>query len=520
MRYAAKSLLPQWLSRAAIASALALPGLLGSVSAQAQAADLAEGTTPTAAKSPFGHHLHISAVDRVVVDQASPVEVRPIEAGDPDRNEQDTVWDQRLRLSAEWRWMQPTGFVRIAEAHLQADLRTLSYNQLRLGEKGFLLRRAWAEVTTLAGQFAVGRTLSTWGLGLIAQAGDDDPLQFGVRRGGNIVHRAQYAILPGALFHKGDPFKAFPLALAIAYDDVVTDDLVQYNGDEAQQVVAAALYRGKELQAGAYGVWREQKDRNGLRLDVTIVDAFAAYGRKFGDVGIKLAAEGVYIFGTTTWLRSANTPDGSDVAQVGGLARAEVTAKNVTVRLDAGYASGDSRPLDDTLRNFRMAADYRAGLVLFQQVQRRHGLTAEQRLSDPRYSANPPEGVERVRTDGAVTQALFLHPVVRAQATEHLALLFGAVYAEAPADVADPFQSYLAGGTPTGPRGAKNKRSLGTEFDAGIELRLPLWGKEIQLLSRVDAGVWLPGDAFDDANGKPASAVGAVQGQLAVEITL
>lgn len=502
-------------------------GLLAAAPALAQeAAPLAASPTPTAATapaarpSPWGHHFHASAAERFVVDKASPLDVLPVEAGDPDQQLQDNTWDQRLRLAAEWKWLRPSGFLRVTEARVEADVRSVSYDQLRLGETSFLLRRAWLEATTLAGQFAVGRTLSTWGLGLLAQDGVDDPMQFGVRRGGNIVHRAQYAILPAALLQKGDPIGAFPLALAVAYDDVVSDDLVLYNGDKARQVVGAVLYRGPELQTGGYAVFRKQEDRNGLELNATILDAFVSWTRKLGDYRLQLAGEGVYLTGDTTWLRNANTPKGMDVQQYGGLARMELERGTLRLRVDGGYASADSRPLDDTLRNFRMAADYRAGLVLFQQVQRRNALVAQDRLSDPRYSANPPEGVERVRTDGAVTQAVFLHPVVRAQATQHVALLFGAVWAEAPADVADPFRTYMAGGTATGPRGAARKRGLGTEFDAGLEVKVPIWSDNVHFLGRVDAGVWLPGDAFDDANGNPASAVGAVQGQLGLIATL
>ena len=143
-------------------------------------------------------------------------------------------------------------------------------------------------------------------------------------------------------------------------------------------------------------------------------------------------------------------------------------------------------------------------------------------LGDPRFTNGAPAGVEHVDTHGAVTQAMYLHPVFRVQPFSHklsrLSLLFGAVIARAPDVVADPYQSYLNGGVPTGPRGAKQQSYLGTEFDSGLQYQAPI-APGLDVLMRVDVGVLFPGHAFDAADGTPAPAVGAVDSQIALRGT-
>ena len=414
-----------------------------------------------------------------------------------------------LSFVSSGRWM------RKAQVEVLAQMRYWDLPRAPLDASQLSLLRAKAELTTLAGQFTLGRTASQWGLGVLATDGGYDPMQFGAKMGENAVTRLGWAILPAALFTADDPYTAFPLAIAVAYDQVARDDLAPFAGDRATNLIGALLYRGTELQAGAYVVRRNQTDPAALDLQATVTDGFVRYRKTARHGWVEFAAEGVYAKGHTAWLKSPAQPDGLDIAQWGGIARVEIGRRRGALRLEAGAASADALPLNGTLRSFRFAADHHVGLVLFGQVQRQLSVQAQHNLSDPRFSGQGPAGVERVPTLGAVTQATYLHPVVRVQPYKNVAILLGGVWAQSPADVADPFRSFLNGGKATGPRGAVGKRDLGMELDAAIECSAHFLAGLVAV-ARVDAGVWFPGDAFDDAHGQPMAAVGALQAQVQI----
>lgn len=473
---------------------------------------------------------HAWIADRLSVESQSAAPVQRAVSTDAGVPPSTQTWN-RMRLGAAWVHTADHGFVRELQAMLEGDVDRGGLDRELFGQdsqpgNAVTLRKAFVEATTLAGQIGVGRMVASWGLGLVAQAGEEDPLQFGMRRGGSIVDRIQYAVLPAAPFQGGDPLKAFPLALAVAYDRVVSDDLARLRQDwegitggpdHGRNLVAALLYRGRDLQLGAYASSRHQTDAQSLGLDARIYDAFGHWQVRRAGWTFALAGEAVYAKGSTTWLRTPANPDLLQIEQFGGAARLEITHGAVHARVEAGVASGDSRPFDETVRNFAFASDYRIGLVLFPAFLSAQSATTRANLADPRFVAQGPAGIEHVLTHGAVTQAMYLNPVVRLQATPRIAVLGGFVWARAPVDVADPYQAFLNGGTPTGPRGAKSKRDLGFEVDAAAEFVQPL-EQHVHLLLRADAGVLLPGEAFDDANGHAAPAMAVVQGQLALRV--
>ncbi len=474
-----------------------------------------------AAAHAVGWHGKAWLRQRFVADSASLVEASGPEPAEALRLTSPTEVEARSRVGGEGGWRSASGFLRAIKGEFELEIRSWDRPEPALRDGPTLLRRASVEATTLAGQFTFGRTQSTWGLGLLAQDGTEDPMQFGVRRGGSTVTRLGYALLPAALWQGGDPTHAFPLAVAVAYDWVARDDLAAYPGDEANNAIAALLYRGPELQAGVYGVLRNQTDANNLPMQAQIVDGFLRWRRHNGPRNyLELAAEGVMVRGETGWMATPSQPGKKNVDQLGGVARVEFgQRRGSSFRLETGTASADSRPGNDTLRNFRMANDYRVGLVMFPVAQRLLSAQAAANLADLRYSAHAPAGLERVNTDGAVTQATYLHPVLRVEPGKNQAILLGALWASSPSDAADPFRSWLAGGEAVGPRGAVAKRNLGLELDAALEskARLAYWA---ELVLRLDAGVWFPGDVFDDASGRPMAAVGAWQGALQLRIDL
>ena len=81
--------------------------------------------------------------------------------------------------------------------------------------------------------------------------------------------------------------------------------------------------------------------------------------------------------------------------------------------LEAGYASGDSNPFDDASTGFSFNRDFKVGLVLWDEVMLFQSQNGAARLADPNLVGRPPNGVDLLPTEGAVTNALYLKPTVR-----------------------------------------------------------------------------------------------------------
>lgn len=469
-----------------------------------------------AAEAHAGLPVHAWVQERFARSGVSAMDVaRPL-ATDSQLLGTSSQTENRLRVGASADWSSEHGFLRKALVQGQADIFSDTWSEgVHSGTPQ--LREAFVEATTLAGQISAGRMVSTWGLGILAQSGQEDPMQFGLRRGGSVVDRAQYALLPAALFQSGDPLKAFPLAVVVAYDRLVRDDLIDIDNvrlrEHGRQAVGALLYRAADLELGAYGVSRTQRDVDDLGADVTIGDVYGTWRAKVGAYKVELAAEWAVISGTSTWFRTTANSSEVKLLQHGGVVRADLGRGRFLGRLEFGLASGDSRPQDDTLRNMKFASDYRVGLILFPEFIKRQSQIAAANVRDPRFAAGGPAGLERSDTGGAVSQALYIHPVLRFDPMRSVSVLWGAVWARSPVDVADIYATSMKGGTPTGPRGARQKRDLGLEFDTAIELHHKATCG-ITMLARVDAGVMLPGDAFADAAGQDARIVAAVLGQI------
>ena len=378
-----------------------------------------------------------------------------------------------------------------------------------------LLRQLAVEAEGRFFRLAAGRMVSRWGLGLLAQSGDDEPYQFGLKRKGAVVDRAQIALLPAGIPGDGSYLGILPLALVFAADRVVDDDLASRRaGDEAKQMIAAALLRGPNGELGAYGVRRWQTDAAGLGLNAWVADVYGSWKGKVRGLRVSAATEWLWIRGDTTWFRTSTSPSKLKVAQSGGLVRLRIEDGNLGVQMDAGYASGDDTPFDDTISNFKMARDMRVGLVLFGEMWRRQSAAIVANLADPRFTGQAPAGADRFASAGSATGALWTSQTIRARLGK-LTLLGGILYATAPVPLVDPHRTGLNGGTPTGPRGGKASTDLGMEFDGAGVWDEPL-GAGLTLRARIDFGFALPGLAFAGPNGEEAAAVGAAVGQLAL----
>jgi hypothetical protein len=171
----------------------------------------------------------------------------------------------------------------------------------------------------------------------------------------------------------------------------------------------------------------------------------------------------------------------------------------LVVSLGWGMASGDADPTDDELHRFVMNPNHGVGLLLFSEVLRFKTSRAQALLSE----ADSPAAQARVfglATRGGVAGAGYLNPVLLVRPMPDLALKLGIVVASATTSVIDPsaligrgIRQNFDGGSPLG-------RSLGTEVDVGSELALRL-DPQVQLRLSIEAGVAVPGSAFDALDG-------------------
>jgi len=472
------------------------------------------------------------ATSRLLGTHTSGVDVGLPDPKDPSRIEAHKRLEHRLRTSLGTVYSRTQGFVRGARAEFEGDAfdgaflqgprdpePLLAADPMRrettglAGRDHFRIRKLLVGVTTMAGRVTVGRQLSQWGLGLIAQAGVDEPMQFGFKREGSLVDRVQYALNPFAM--GGDALvKRLPLFLSVAWDRVVRDDLLDREvGDRGTNWVGAALWQGDAVQAGVYTVSREQKDAAGNGIRAKMIDGYASGKIALGDWTIGGSTEWAFVRGDTDLFRTSAHPGALALTQQGGVVRLDASRSRLAFRLEGGYASADTNPFDGDLRNFGFARDYRVGLVLFGEMLRRQTAVAAWKLADPRFAAAPPVGYERFASGGAVTQALYLNPTVRGEPIPGLTLLGGVLLARSPADVVDPFSAFASGGAPAAYRGARGARGLGVEVDGAVRYRWDVLPR-LSVACGVDGGVLLPGPAFDDARGRAASPVTVFVGHV------
>lgn len=277
---------------------------------------------------------------RLTSTSVSPVEAPGASPADPSRLPASSLQESRIRLGGVVTWHLGHAWLQAVAVALQADIfagnrssdgigaalaadELLSADNDPFAKAQHQLRRFSLRAEGRFGRIEAGRMVSKWGLGVLAQDGSDESYQFGLKRRGAIVDRVQLALLPAGLFGDGSALAIVPLALIVAADSVVQDDLADRDrGDKASQLIAALLMRYPEIELGAYGVSRTQRDAAGLGLDVWVGDVYALWHRRFGKTRVQLATEWLTVRGTTTWFRTSTSGDSLKVDQVGGLVRA------------------------------------------------------------------------------------------------------------------------------------------------------------------------------------------------------
>ena len=371
-------------------------------------------------------------------------------------------------------------------------------------------RQAFLEWKTDASLLRAGQMTSHWGQGLVA----NDGRQGGVFRPSfnrDIVERLLFSVRPFA----GTGNASEGLRLTFGMDVVWSDDnALLEEGDLALQGVTSIAFGLPDRGwLGMYAALREQEDADGDRLEVLVLDGAGAWRWALDDANsIAVAGEVAGVMGSTDRVTSEAVDGAVDIESLGAVASLTwAHASGLELKLEGGYASGDADPHDGVLRTFSFDPSRRVGMVLFEEVLSRMSAHGADRVMDPELSGQPPRGAEGIATGGRVHNAVYVAPTLRLQATPGLLFHFGALWARSMAPVQDPYQTALAGGVLTGPRGRTGGAAdLGVEIMTGFEGRVELGGNAALLLG-VRGATLLAGEALDSADGSSLGQVTRVE---------
>lgn len=316
----------------------------------------------------------------------------------------------------------------------------------------------------------VGLQTSQWGLGLVANDGTQSPW-FGRTDFGDRALRARVATAP---IQRGE----VPLYVIAAGDRIVEDEFARWSaGDAAYQGVLALLYADGGLDAevvrrvGVYSAWRSQRLADGDALRAWVSDAYADWTVPVGPLALQLSAEGAMIRGTTDAARTYQAPAGVQVRSGGAVAQVAVSAPDQrwTAALRGAWASGDGSLDDGRVNDFRFDPDCAMGAVLFDEVLSQVDLRAYAQVADPSQAAAPPDGAETLAGDGALHAATAVQPMVSVRPTRLVGLRLGALAAWSTQPIAQPYETFRAGGVPTNLAGVPTEgRWLGAELDWAV----------------------------------------------------
>jgi hypothetical protein len=272
--------------------------------------------------------------------------------------------------------------------------------------------------------------------------------------------------------------------------------------------------RHPRFDVGALFVGRWQRDRldpNDPRETRTTVTAFPvdAYARVLltpygAPYRMLLEAEGATVNGRTNRAYGEETfEDGSAIHSFGALVRLRFDddPTRVTAKIEAGFATGDNDLRDDVVRTFSFHTDHDVGMLLFDELLPLVTARAADRASDPALLAVPPTGLRYTVNQGAVSNAIYLAPVIRWRPVPALDLRVGWVAAWTAGDFVDAYQTGVHGGYNHTPGGVPlGSHALGHEVDLGLRYTIRVPGATAVHLG-AEGAAFVPGAAFDGVGG-------------------
>ena len=396
------------------------------------------------------------------------------------------------------------------ESRQERDI--FDYDRIRLNKAYFFIRSPFFT-------FTGGRQKSHYGLGMLANSGDDEETEFGVRRFGDIVNRVLLTLRPARFFTD----KKWSLALWVtgAFDYIERDLLADKSrGDKAMQGLGTVQFESPNLKSGLLYIYRNQKNSKEDRTKVHILDAFGSFSFERKGFTIGFGAEWAMVRGRTEAARNIFYPDGLDVSSQGFITQVSVKHKYFSFNVEVGAASGDENPFDGTYNAFTMNPDHRVGLILFPEYMKDMTAQAAWNATRPDFQGTAPRGVETLSTDGGVSNAIYAFPRISVFPVKHLELMLGAVAGRASVRVVDPFFASIGSSTnpvcpnsgAVGPRCGIATKSLGYEIDTAVRTSLVIG--PVSLLGALEYGYFKPGTAFQDEQGRSPPDIHMVQGRV------
>ena len=315
-------------------------------------------------------------------------------------------------------------------------------------------------------QLELGLTTSTWGLGMLANDGIQEPF-FGQPEFGDRVVRARMTTKPQA----GSPWH-----FTAAWDRVLQDEVtVDVNTQWTNQAIVSVLWRKDDDQAGIYGAVRRQDELLYSRSTrVTVVDAFTDLHVPITEgLNLHLAAEGAGITGKTNRSTTYNARDRVHVLSAGavGVAMLGMRDDTIQVGLSSGFATGDGDPNDDTMADFSFDRNFDVGMVLFDEVMGSIDAAHYNLVTDPSYAGRPPDGVEATVNEGSFRRATYVQPRVEVTPVSWARARLGALFAWSTAPVSHGFYTLRNGGVPVNHlKQPTSGYALGTELDWSLQI--------------------------------------------------
>ena len=381
---------------------------------------------------------------------------------------------------------------------------------------GFDFRALFVQLKLPYGTLKLGQMPSDWGLGLVWNAGNEvETIDFGDQRFGDIVERVLFTNKPFDFLGAHSPL-AQHLALRVAGDAVYRDRLASLVvrdgsglawGDTAFEFLGGLEYvDGERTRVGLVAQRRfQQFAQDAGNLHQWTFDLYASRLEPIAplDALLTLELEAAINDGAATHLASLDAPGSVAILQGGGIARARLGVRQWEAEVEAGYASGDANPFDSTSNGFSFNRDSKVSLVLWDEVMLFQTQNAAARLASPALGARPPNGLELLPTEGAVTDALYLKPTLRYRPVwlrGKVRLLAAALWSRAPTPVIDAYQAYIHS-APLNAFGAAAGRNYGVELDGAISWRDRFFTDRLGLELGAQYGVLFPGDVFDKPDG-------------------
>ncbi|MBK7977161.1 MAG: hypothetical protein IPK07_29145 [Deltaproteobacteria bacterium] len=430
----------------------------------------------------------------------------------------------------------------------------------------FRVNRAWAEWTSPAGVLRVGRQPSHFGLGVVTNDGDGEDLAFGDKHVGDASDRVLFGTKPISLVTalvSGERPDADhdPLTLGVGFDWHVDRGVVVEPGDDTQQVLMALVWdasgstavhervahraagsaSGAASRVGFYAAYRDQTHDDRLIqgtarpveefLEAWVLDTsgrLIARAASEGDFELRFEWEAAYVTGDTNFTvsRLVSTPSDpfptSDAEQWGGVGRLIAESESAVFRFELGAASGDGNRYDGHVRDFRFHPDYDVGLVLFSDLLA--SMTAAQAYNVVHQLGEggpvPFVGANYLASDGGVTNAVYVNPIVEVDPRPGTALIAGLLWARALESLVDPFNDAFFGGaagTLNSYGGQAGSKDLGVELDFAVHQAVPLGWDVLRGDVGLEYGHLFTGNAFVDARGRAVPDVDLIRIKLTAE---